>query len=155
MRDLSECQSYVMHMHLEHRHIHEAVREVVSLFSTETRRNVSDFVADLVQKLASLRDELAKHFSEEDEGGCIEEAISRCPSLSHDASTLEGQHPALLAQLDELIEQAREHVKTGATTQLEAKVSEFAKNLSAHEALENRIMQSAFGTGIDESNSCS
>ena len=155
MRDLSECQTYVMHMRLEHRHINEAVHDVVSLFSTETAANSKELVEQLAQKLRVLRAELAKHFAEEDAGGCIEEAISHCPSVSQAATTLEGQHSLLLAHLDRLIEQTRKRTTDEDPSQLQVNINDFAKQLNAHESLENQIMQDAFGTGVDETNSCS
>jgi hypothetical protein len=97
----------------------------------------------------ALRDELAQHFAEEEAGGCIEEAVCRCPRLASEARHVERQHPVLLDELDGVIALARvlQPGRVGRQTLLN-EFDEFAANLKKHESAEDHILQVGFGTGI-------
>ncbi len=94
-----------------------------------------------------MRNELDRHFNEEEQGGCIEEAVCRCPSLSQDATRVEQQHPGLLEQLDNIISRTR--TVPCVIADIEHDVADFASQLMAHEAAESRILQRAFGSNSD------
>lgn len=55
------------------------------------------------QHLRELRTELQRDFAEESGGGCLDEAVSRCPRLAHAVQELEQKYPPLLASVDRLI----------------------------------------------------
>ena len=104
--DVEECRAYVVHMIAEHRRLNEAVQTI------EQRWRVADIEAatdetvdDLITSLQQLRDDLRHHFTEEENGGCIEEAVARCPSLSEGAARIEHEHASLLEQLEGIIQQ--------------------------------------------------
>ncbi len=148
MRDLNECRPYVEHMRIEHQHIHDALRDVANLFATAIDDQASSDVASrLAKRLVELRDELSRHFAEEDEGGCMEEAVSRCPSLSREVDKVEGQHPFLLARLDDLIKTITADATAEDVQRQRAAFDVFIALLNQHEEAENRILQIGFGTG--------
>lgn len=55
------------------------------------------------QHLRELRTELQCDFAEEAGGGCLDEAVSRCPRLAQAVQDLEQRYPQLLASVDQLI----------------------------------------------------
>lgn len=107
----------------------------------------------IIDQLAALWDELSRHFAEEEDGGCIEEAVCRCPSMSREAQRLELQHETLLDQLEQLIVRCCLTTTTGECADgVKQEFEEFSQQLHMHEDVENRILQHAFGGsfGIDE-----
>lgn len=107
----------------------------------------------IIDQLSALRDELSRHFAEEEDGGCIEEAVCRCPSMSREAQQLELQHETLLDQLEQLIVRHRlTTMNVECIDSVKQEFEEFSQQLHAHEAAENSILQHAFGGsfGIDE-----
>jgi hypothetical protein len=133
--DLQESMSFVAHLRAEHRMLHRAVLEAVH----ESHGPVVEFVA----RLRQLRDELASHFQEEDEGGCLEEAISRCPAVADQAMWVIWEHPLLLDELDGLI--ARLAERTEVPDAWREDFLRLTKKLNAHEEAEDRIMSRALG----------
>jgi hypothetical protein len=126
-------------MDREHRRLNQQMESLTLLFaqleSTPTVR------AELLTKLQQFAQEIATHFTEEEEGGCVEEAVCRCPSLSHEASVIERQHRELRAQLA-TIQQA---VDT-APSQAKTLFADFCGLIEEHEALETRVLQRGFNT---------
>jgi len=147
MRDHFVDQAYIDHFRREHSRIHQAVRDVEHELHLAATSRDDERVAT---RLTQLRQTLARHFNDEDEGGCIEEAISRCPSLSREAVLVEKEHPMLLQLIDRLIERARSGFVGCATDDFVESFRRFAKTLHAHEAAENSILERAFGTAAYE-----
>ena len=136
MRDYAECQAYVEHLRSEHKQIHEAVVLV------EHELRASDPLR-MRGYLQQLRETLSAHFVEEEQGGCLEEAVCCDPRLSPDVSRIEHEHADILKLLDRLIARSDE----SQTPDFHESFRQFAKILHAHEAAEHRILQTAFGTG--------
>jgi hypothetical protein len=99
-----------------------------------------------------VRDELEHHFAEEESGGCMEEAVARCPALSAEADRIEAEHPELLHDVDRLIAQA---VDGSHTTEkrvaLEEAFDELCRNIDAHEKAENVLLRQGFGANVNGS----
>ncbi len=146
MRDFSECQPFLVHLRSEHERLHADVREVERALAAR-----SDPVALLkvLESLAALRDELVRHFEEEERGGCIEEAVCRCPRLTREATSVEREHPELLQRLCHLIERVGGS-DSGIDEQSVEDFQQFARSLNAHEAAENRILNEAFGYSSED-----
>src|SRR5690349_5290104 len=105
MRAYDECHCYVNHLIAEHRRLHRMLRLARNAICPP---GSSESVpgTDIVKLLGEVRAELEHHFAEEEGGdGCLEEAVSRCPSLSDDARRIESEHPRLLEDIDRLIAQ--------------------------------------------------
>ncbi len=146
LQDTDQYRHLVVYLRAEHQHLHEVLRSIETAFAERDKSRAPDSAPSLLDGLANLREELQRHFSVEEEGGCIEEAVCRCPSLSPEATRLEHQHPVLLGSLDSIIERLRsssqrEH-DIGETSR---QFKQLVKTLHAHEAAEDRIMQRAFG----------
>lgn len=142
MYETDEWRAYVVHLRAEHRRLHEAVRHIQSLLSRWPEPNVRD---ELTSRMADLRRELAHHFDDEEQGGCIEEAVSRVPALSAAAHNIESQHPELLKQLDHMFD----CVGYLQPTSFKEEFDGFAKQLLAHEALENQLIERGFNVNLE------
>jgi hypothetical protein len=143
MQDLQDCLSYVQHLRLEHRRLNESLRRISALLAKSVGPNSSIAPTKLVETLTELRADLAHHFVQEETGGCIEEAVCRCPSLSSDAKGIEAQHPVLLKELDAIIQRAH----SAASLETRGEFEHLADSLREHESAENRILRLGFGVG--------
>ena len=152
MIESDDCRTYVEHMRNEHVHIDQSLLELQRLLSQagEVREQTA---APLLARLKNLRADLQRHFVQEEEGGCLEEARSRLPRLSQEVGMLQAQHADLLASLDAVIVQAAEGLaaQTAELESLQAAYHEFQERLHAHESEENRILLLSFGSPAMES----
>jgi hypothetical protein len=106
--------------------------------------------ADIVKLLSEVREELAHHFAQEEGGGCLEEAVSRCPSLSDEVRRIEAEHPWLLESIDRLIAQARDsdHSVQG-RIEVARGFDELCAQIDAHEGAENALLRKGFGANVN------
>jgi ABC-type transporter Mla subunit MlaD len=104
---------------------------------------------ELQARLQDLETCLQRHFAQEESGGYLEEALALAPRFSAQASRLLAQHAELLGKLRQALEQAFAAVESPAAWQdLQFKTTTFIKELLAHEADENKIVQRAFNTDL-------
>jgi hypothetical protein len=145
----SDYVAYATYLRSQHQRLHASLGRIAQLWSLRTERSrPATLILQMIDGTEELRAELAHHFAEEECGGCLEEAVSRCPSLGPEAARLEGEHADLLRQLDHLLLQLRRLQPTEQPTgQMEGEFRRFAKQLEAHESAENRILQEGFGIG--------
>jgi predicted nuclease with TOPRIM domain len=138
------CHAYVEHLQHEHSRLNELLLhlagEVDQLTAARQPRVALDRFAE---RLADLRQRLQSHFAEEEEGGCLEEAVSRCPSLTGNAAEIVGEHPRLDEMLQQLILQT--HAPAVLPADVQRDYRSFAEKLHAHETAESRLLQKAFG----------
>ena len=150
----SDYLPYIAHLKAEHRKIDDVVKRIQAWLLLESppapEHSECDRLEILKRQLGSLRNLLKGHFEEEEAGGCVEEAISRNPSLSSAAGELESEHRGLLAQLDRMIENVtRAGFATGTAAAFEDAFNMFAKELYDHETRENRILEQGFNVTPD------
>src|SRR5262245_19785727 len=94
---------YVEHILAEHRRLHAMLRLARSAILQSGGPDRDATPADVARILRHVREELAHHFTEEEGGGCLEEAVSRCPRLSGQARSIQARHPELRRHIDSLI----------------------------------------------------
>jgi iron-sulfur cluster repair protein YtfE (RIC family) len=147
--DFEDFMAYVTHLRAEHKRLREWLLSIEQQWPME-RPCPAEAILNLLDSLSALRGELAHHFEEEERGGCLEEAVSHQPSLSHEATRLEQEHPVLLEQLERMIEKlsAVSSAMESAGT-IEKNFRRFAEQLHAHETAENRILEESFGIEVD------
>jgi hypothetical protein len=146
MRDLSDCLPYVKHLRMEHRRLNEVLRQISGIFVPPASLRQSSIRVQLMNSLTELRADLSHHFAEEESGGCMEEAVSRCPGLSPDVKKVEAEHAMLLEKLDCVLQRAASlQLEAARVTVLQQEFQSFAELLKHHEAAENRILQMGFG----------
>jgi hypothetical protein len=150
MRAYEECRCYVDHLIAEHRRLHRMLRVARNAIMPlgATTGNVPG--ADMVKLLGGVREELEHHFAQEEGGGCLEEAVSRCPSLSDEVRRIEAEHPRLLESIDRLIAQARDSDRSvEGRIAVAREFDELCAQLDAHEGAENALLRKAFGANVN------
>lgn len=140
--------AYITHLRGEHRQLKTCLEDVEQAWKGLRRtRSLSRGLDELISSLGGLRAVLAHHLTEEEGGGCVEEAVAHAPQLSHEVTELEHQDPGMLEQLDELIDQLR--LTTRSVRKLEKDYRRLAKQISDHAAAESRIVEKSFGMEVD------
>jgi hemerythrin len=143
IHDLHEVNPFFQHAVAEHRELHHAfekVREHLSSKDTSQGR-----LAEAIRLLTELRDRLSQHFSQEENGGYLEEAITRLPRLEPQAAVLQRQHGEFLDAANQLLRDARRPISLAELWNgLRDGYSRLMKRLEAHEAAENKLLQTAF-----------
>lgn len=142
----SDSRAFVVHLRDEHRRLNEATRDLESELAEQALHSARKVNKNVTDSLRRLRNRLAQHFLEEEEGGCIEEAVARCPTLSTEAFNLEHEHRDLLAELDQLIAQSGEQPEL---PQLATRYQTFATRLRIHEAHENKLLERGFNVSME------
>ena len=151
MNELQNCTPYVAHLRAEHRRLHADLLQIERNWAAALTAT-GDQRPQIVAALEQLRGELVRHFDEEDEGGCLEEAVSRCPSLGPEADRIEREHPELLAELNAILADLadlRGKQPAPSLDELHARFKQLVVKLHAHEAAENRLLEQAFGEQVE------
>lgn len=98
----------------------------------------------------ALDTHLHGHFSKEEEGGYLEQALAVAPRFSDEAQRLLAQHAVMLAEVKRVLETARRAISVQeAWLQLQAEARELMQKLVEHETAENQIVQQALNSGIE------
>lgn len=156
MRDFEEGRCYVEHLLAEHRRLHRLIQQARTSIVLSGGPDGDSSFADVAQILRGLRKELEHHFAEEEGGGCLDEAVSRCPRLSAEVRRVESEHSELLAEVDRLIAEATDcncHVE--GRVALQRDFDNLCRQLHAHEAAENNLLAQGFGTNVNGDESAS
>lgn len=152
MRDLAECQGILTHIHADHARIRTALQTIRRTLRTAGSRGAAcDSDTPVTDLLVSLLLRLRRHFAEEEEEGGLAEAVCQCPSLSSEVRVLVAEHADLLRHLERLVGRFREaSVRRATPSDDECLLQQFAEQLQAHEAAENRLLSLAFGGQFDD-----
>lgn len=136
------------HILAGHRELHEQVTAARVAFAT-TSACTEGHVRSARERLASLRDYLGRHFAQEEQGGYLEESLTRMPRLNHAVKAVLADHPALLARLDGLIERlSRPDIRQPSWEQAHRDFDAFAQHLVAHERNENAVVQEGYNEDL-------
>lgn len=150
MSDYDECRCYVDHLAAEHRRLHRTLRQMRAAIAGSVEPDVSPTFAEVARILGRLRDELELHFTEEEAGGCLDEAISRCPRLASEVKRIEGEHPAILAEVDRLIDQVTHSTPTVLNQiDIQHAFERLYQRLIAHEKAENQVLAQGLGISVN------
>ena len=150
MRDYDECRPYIDHLVAEHRRLHGMLRRIRASLVSSVGSDDDPSFAQVARILRGLREELEHHFAQEEAGGCLDEAVSRCPRLSAEARRIEAEHPELLAEIDRLIAQAATQEPTGQNqVGLQRAFDDLFQRLRAHEKAETELLRQGFGSNFN------
>jgi hypothetical protein len=145
------------HLLAEHRDLFHLMHSVQSGFATGALPGPPspEHRADVLESLHHLREHLGDHFAQEELGGFLEEAVTRMPRLSAAVRSIVAQHPALLAELDGVIEELTIVEKSGGFAAGAASWSgavhafeTFAAHMAAHERSENTVVQEGYNEDL-------
>src|SRR5207302_506991 len=99
--------TFVDHLLAEHRRLDHMISQTLAILPNWEEPSSPGWTERMLTGLQSIRRELSQHFQEEESGGCLEEAVVRCPALSKDVTRAKQEHSRLLQDLDEVIEHCR------------------------------------------------
>ena len=96
-------------MHLpKKRRLEQLIHRTLAALPAWEAPTSGQWLPAIIDGLEAIRQEAAHHFREEEMGGCLEEAVAHCPSLSGELTRAEREQQELLADLDELLDRARQ-----------------------------------------------
>jgi iron-sulfur cluster repair protein YtfE (RIC family) len=139
---IHDCSVFMQRLESDHARLRSTLsalsQQIEQLGNVENHNAASN--SGLLLALTHFREFLAAHFRDEEDGGCIEEAACRCPSISREVSQLQHQHKDILFRLDKLI-QCLQH-----THQLVEwrDFRELESLLLQHEECEERLVRHGF-----------
>src|SRR5207237_1194293 len=89
--------AYVEHLLAEHRRLEQLIHRTLAALPAWESADTSGWLPRMIEGLKAIRQEAANHFREEELGGCLEEAVAHCPSLSSEFTRAEKEQQELLA----------------------------------------------------------
>lgn len=144
IHDLHEVNPFFQQAVTEHRELHE-VFEHLRTYLNSTEQPTSERLDEALRQLSELRARLAQHFAQEEKGGYLEEAIIRLPRIQPQAAILQRQHGEFLESANQLLRDARlQQTVAECWRSLRDGYGLLLKRLEAHEAAENKLLQTAF-----------
>jgi len=143
--------AYVEHLLSEHRRLEQLIQRTLVALPEWDAPDISAWLPHMIEGLKAIRQEAADHFREEELGGCLEEAVIHCPLLSRELTHAEKEQRALLADLDDLLDRARQlHEPTIREAHaLGQELRAVVQKLRAHEAVENHIIERGFSISLE------
>ena len=142
--------AYLEALKAEHRQLGQMVGQAEAALAAAAGQGwTGQRATHVVEQLIALRDLMREHFAQEEAGGYLEEALSHAPRLGPQAARLERQHPQLLARISDVCELARKrHDDPSAWPAIHENARGAIKELLAHEAGENQLVQQAFNVDL-------
>lgn len=148
MFEHNDCRTYVDHVRLLFRHLHQMVEQLKGKVKDATGSIAA--CEDARHLIADIGDRFGAYVAEERGGGCIDEAVCRCPRLAPHEQEINRQYPqveivietiqCMLAGCDVLGTSGRDVSK---------EVERLAAAISKLESDERYLLREAFGS--DES----
>lgn len=134
----------------DHARLHQAVEAIHQLLeATEDAAIDCHAVQTVTTAIIALRHDLREHFEREEQGGYLEEAVTRVPELVPQANQLQKQHAEFLRLAEEMVADAQcGDQPVGVWNRLKDDYTRFAKQLLAHESAENRLLERAFNEDL-------
>ncbi|MCI0361796.1 MAG: hypothetical protein L0211_25195 [Planctomycetaceae bacterium] len=150
MKDGASKFAYVDHMLAEHQRLEQLIRRTIASVPNWEEMDSEDWLPHMLSGLVAIRTELVHHFRNEEQGGCLEEAVARCPELSAEVQRIEGEHDEILARLSDLIDrcQCRGKLTPQKAVAIDQELRQIVRELRVHETAENRIMQQGFSVSL-------
>ena len=147
MASIDRADPVIMgHLLAQHRELHDLLVEVRGAFDQPVGAVARAAVAG---RLGVLRQHLARHFEQEERGGFMEESLCRMPRLARAARGVLAEHPALLSELDGLLERLAARDNDGESWRQAGRDFEtFAARLLAHERNENAVVQEGYNEDL-------
>lgn len=146
MNDYDDCHSYLNHLRSEHHRLEFLARQVLYCLRQSSDSSWPDHDrAAVAAKLAALKQELLKHIEEEGRGGCVEEAVSRTPSLSDEARRVYQESE----ELQEDLLCVMQRVEFDSLAEASLSFQEFANSLKFHDEHEERVVEQGMNFPFD------
>jgi hypothetical protein len=147
MASIDRADPVIMgHLLAQHRELHDLLVDARGMLQQPPGEVAR---ADAAARLGALRQHLARHFVQEEQGGFMEESLTRMPRLARAVGRVMAEHPTLLAELDGLLEGLAARDSGGeAWRQAGRDFEAFASRLLAHERNENAVVQEGYNEDL-------
>ena len=143
-----DCRAYMDHIRLQHRRMHQLIERLRPL--VHGAAGCESAFDDSKLLLVDLADQFARHVAEEESGGCLEEAVCRCPRLAMQVRDLHEQFPRIQAEISRMAAKFTGCERLGSTSRMvKQELEQLARDLGQLESDERHLLREAFGT--DES----
>jgi len=149
MDESSDNAAYVLHLRTEHQRLDNVARTILNAFVESCEQQQLFNPDNMADAMLRLSQQMSGHFQVEEDGGCLEQAVSLCPNLSAQASQIQAEHQPLLSELDSIAKLTRLAESKEAQDEVHERFQLFVYELQAHEAAENRLLELAFGLTAD------
>lgn len=151
MKPAPDYQGLIRHVQVEHQKLETLLVEVQAALVDWQHQWASRAAFETARgKTVQLAGEAYKHFDEEENEGCMEEAVCHCPSLAADVACVRKEHTELKQDLGKLIALVDKNSQN-AQEVLNA-FAQLKQKLHEHEKRENELIEHAFGECIAEEN---
>lgn len=148
MSEHEDCRTYMDHTRLQHRRLQQIVERLRPLIHGAAGCDTA--FLDAKQLIGDLADHFGRHVAEEAGGGCVEEAVCRCPRLSPKARELNAQYVQIQTTIARIAARFASCDRLGNNCRIvEQELEQLARDLCRLESDERYILREAFGT--DES----
>lgn len=148
MFEHEDCRTYVDHVRLLFRHLTQMVDQL-RIHVNAAKGSVAA-CEDARHLISDIRDRFDSYVAEERGGGCIDEAVCRCPRLAPQEREITQQYPRVQALIQQVTRQLDGCDMLGTTGRGVAEdVDALAAALSKLESDERYLLREAFGS--DES----
>ncbi|MBI2824727.1 MAG: hemerythrin domain-containing protein [Planctomycetia bacterium] len=147
-----ESKAFIDAMKSEHRDLGDMVHRLELLLKEAVGRGWPGPLAeDIWVRLQKLERVLADHFAREEQGGFLEEALAHAPRFGPQAEHLLSEHVTLLACVRYLVREAElnRHTPSAFWQVFADALAGALRQLLAHEAQENALLQKAFNADAD------
>ena len=147
MDDYADRCSYLNHLRAEHCRLELLAGRVRDQFSLAQESSWLEHDRPAVAaQLAALKQELLKHIDEECRGGCVEEAVSRSPSVAEEAQQVFQENEDLQIFLHHVMQL----VEFGSLDEASASFFEFATILKLHEEHEEHVVEKGMNWPLED-----
>ena len=136
------------HVLAEHRELFQLISQAKLAFN-DAGRPLAKRREFALKTVEMLREHLSEHFAQEEQGGFLEEAVTRVPRLGQRMEEILRQHSPLLAELDSLTEAlADSHLTVADWQEIAQQFETFVGHLQAHERSENAVVQEGYNEDL-------
>ena len=147
MQSDMKYRSNVEHIIAEHRRLHRLMIQAHAAIAAFNGPDGDATMADVVRVLRQVREELARHFAQEEADGFLNKAASCSPELAAEARRIDHEHRRLLESADGLIAQAMDSDQSvQKRVALELAFDDLRYHLDSHEVAENALLRQSVGS---------
>jgi hypothetical protein len=148
MFEHEDCRTYIDHVRLLFRHIDQMVQRLKEKVNDATGSVAA--CEDARHLIADIADKFGAYVAEERGGGCIDEAVCRCPRLAPQEREINLQYPHVQRMIERITRMLAGCDVLGTSgREIYQEIEQLAAALSKLESDERYLLREAFGA--DES----
>ena len=143
-------QALVAQARAQHAALHEMVEHIRALAHSSAAGSTQAALQSLTDQFIRLRSFLERHFTQEEEGGWLEEAVSRIPQLSPQLRELEAEHQQIIVGLSDVVTKLQTaSMEDRLQADLESRIKLILDQIVGHEEREEEILKRGYNDDAD------